>query len=939
MKNKTRNIFISIVITVLVVGSAPLRTTSAGPSAYTVPDLSPAWTTGIISDNVGPSGIVVADLNQDANVDIVTCSTGSAYVLNYVNDGTYNTTWYSENIQCRSITSGDRDANGSSELYIASDDGQVYLIDAVAYYFIGTFTLPDGMVADGIAVGDVDDDGDPEIVLACTGATLVFDAFSYNLEWQADGLGGEEVAIGNLDGDPVLEIVINSSPAHILNSKQKIQEWAYSGGFGIAMDTGDLDNDGLDEIAFIDDWDNAYVLEGDSQTFKWQRHDLLDLEAIDVADVNKDGFGEVVIGDGQWGNVSGYRGMNGDLLWAIPNPEHGVFGIGVGDSNNDSVDEIIWGAGLTSSGKDALFVGSWVTQTVDWGSDDLDGPLYIAAADVDLDGQNEFMMASYSTTSGYEGGTLRVYDGATHQIEWSTVVNDSYFNIYQMAVGQLDTDPALEIIIGGDNWYDTRLQSYDGINRSVEWTSPALGDYGGPPRAMALLDLDNDSIDEIVIGLSGQNVQVYHGASNIVQWDSGALDGYIQDLAVGDIDGDGIQDIGVLTSQSVYLFEAGTWTTKLHRLVTGGELVTIAEADLVSQGSLVLITTDDGTHHTIQAWSGPEFSVRWQRSLGEVYLKDLSSADLDLDGIRELILMGSEGIYGSAESILWIGSYTYPPFWEYKNKGAWGSINSVALSDLDSDGQLEFLFGSDSLIQIDEISMSTVDIYLAILPIVRKACLPIFSDDFSNPNSGWPNQDLSNVLFEYNNGEYRILVRPAWYAAGARPGLQASDYILSTDVRNQTGATGSYGLVFGLAQDWSTFYSLEVYPEGYYGIYRNTPGSVTPLSEGYSPYINQGTSTNNIKVERNGASINAYANDNLLASVSDSTYMGMRYFGLAVFTYDQPNADIRFDNFLVRPLICGSINSSLSIADGWLQSPNYNEFSLDLLEKYTNLKP
>jgi hypothetical protein len=158
-------------------------------------------------------------------------------------------------------------------------------------------------------------------------------------------------------------------------------------------------------------------------------------------------------------------------------------------------------------------------------------------------------------------------------------------------------------------------------------------------------------------------------------------------------------------------------------------------------------------------------------------------------------------------------------------------------------------------------------------------------------------------------------------------------------VRNQTGVTGSYGLVFGLAPDWSTFYSLEIYPDGNYGVYRNTPSYITPLSEGYSPYINQGTATNNIKVERNGASINAYANDKLLASVSDSTYIGMWYFGLAVFTYDQPNADIRFDNFLVRPLICGSINSSSRSADGWLHSPGFNEFSLDLLGKYTNLKP
>ena len=69
--------------------------------------------------------------------------------------------------------------------------------------------------------------------------------------------------------------------------------------------------------------------------------------------------------------------------------------------------------------KDALYVGSWINQAVDWGSDDLDGPLYVAANDIDLDGQGEFVLASRSTTSGYEGGTIRVYDGLTHQVDWS----------------------------------------------------------------------------------------------------------------------------------------------------------------------------------------------------------------------------------------------------------------------------------------------------------------------------------------------------------------------------------------------------------------------------------------------------------------------------------------------------------------------------------------
>ncbi len=909
MKTKIRAISI-IVIFVMLMASVPLQSpTAAQSSSFIVPRLTPAWTTGILSDWVGPNGIVVTDLNQDGKGDIATCSNGFAYVLNLETDGTYNTTWYSQDLQCASIAAGDRDGDDISELYIATEPGAVLLIDSLTYQDITSFGLPTGTEVRDIVVDDVDDDTGLEIVLATPGATFVYDATDFSLEWQANSFGGDQLAIGELDNDNVKEIVVNSLPGHVLNAASKTQEWAYSGGFGVSVGTGDVDADGRDEIGFVKDWGSAVVLEGESQLIKWQSPDLGDLEEIAVADVNSDGYAEVLVGNGQWGSITGYEGDDGAYLWSIPNPEHGVFGIGVGDANNDGTDEVVWGAGLSSSGKDALFVGSWVSQAVLWGTDDLDGPLYTAAGDIDLDGRGEFVLASFSSVSGYEGGTIRVYDGQTHMVEWSVDAAGSYFNIYQLAIGQLDQDPALEIIIGGDNWYDTRLQSYDGVSHSVEWTSPAIGS-GGAPRAMFLKDIDDDGIDEVILGLGGKNVQVYNGASNVIQWDSGVLDADIQDVAAGDVDADNIQEIVVLTRASVYIVTSGTWDQKLHRGVTGGELVAVTEGGSQAEAGLALVVSADGTHHILQGWGGAGFPVTWQRALGEVTPKELASADVDEDGIRELVLLGSIGLYETHQSLLWIGSPTYPSFWEFKINDEWGSLNSMALDDVDNDGQLEFLFGSSTLIQVDDISPISLDIHQNLLPMVQKPCPSIFFDDFAVPAYSWPNKDAGNVLYAYNNGEYQIFLRPTGAGAGARPGIQASDYYMSVDLRNQNGTMGSYGLVFGLAQDWSSFYTMEVYNDGWYGIYRYDPsGYYSILAQAYSEYVHQGSASNKIVVERNGSNIKAYANGNLLATVSDSFYTGPRYFGLIVWTYDQPNLDVRFDNYKVNPLICGGPSS------------------------------
>jgi uncharacterized repeat protein (TIGR01451 family) len=201
--------------------------------------------------------------------------------------------------------------------------------------------------------------------------------------------------------------------------------------------------------------------------------------------------------------------------------------------------------------------------------------------------------------------------------------------------------------------------------------------------------------------------------------------------------------------------------------------------------------------------------------------------------------------------------------------------------------------------------------YQVYAPITLKPC-PVFYDNFSNPASGWPVDDDGDNRYEYINGEYRILVRLEQWGAGASPGFQASDYSVSVDLRNQSGVDGSYGIAFGIAGDWSTFYTLEIYPDGWYGIYRYDPGNIVTLSEAFSSAVLQGTASNQIRVERNGSSINAYANNQLLASVTDGTYTGSRYVGLVVISYDQPNVDIRFDNFTVYPSSCAGTASALN---------------------------
>ena len=224
----------------------------------------------------------------------------------------------------------------------------------------------------------------------------------------------------------------------------------------------------------------------------------------------------------------------------------------------------------------------------------------------------------------------------------------------------------------------------------------------------------------------------------------------------------------------------------------------------------------------------------------------------------------------------------------------------------------------------------------AFMPIVlHNYCPALHIDDFSDPASGWPVGDDGNILREYLNGQYRVLVRNTYWWAGATSGTSFADFIVSVDVQNAWIRYGSFGLIFGLSADWSQFYTFEIEtePSGYYVIYKYSSGTWSVLAEGASSALYTRDALNHIAVERNGASIKAYANGSLIAAVTDDSYGGTRRIGLIVTSFNSPHLDIQFDNFRVYPAACDAGTLSMrgtpqekgagpESRDAWISDPS-----------------
>ena len=130
---------------------------------------------------------------------------------------------------------------------------------------------------------------------------------------------------------------------------------------------------------------------------------------------------------------------------------------------------------------------------------------------------------------------------------------------------------------------------------------------------------------------------------------------------------------------------------------------------------------------------------------------------------------------------------------------------------------------------------SSGDFEFVHLPLMfEELCLDNF-DNFSDPNSGWWVGDEPEVLAEYLNGEYRVLIRPAdtLYLFGS-PACASMNYTVEVDARWAGVPNAGYGLVFGILGDFDQFYLFQAYPDNYgYIIYRYDPSGWVPIYNTY----------------------------------------------------------------------------------------------------------
>ena len=138
------------------------------------------------------------------------------------------------------------------------------------------------------------------------------------------------------------------------------------------------------------------------------------------------------------------------------------------------------------------------------------------------------------------GGRVLIYDLASYQLEWENL-QLRYNRIDFMLPAQLDTDQQQEVVILADD----RLFIFDGYNRAVQWSSTVTM----PATFMAIGNVDDDPQLEIVLNTG----KIVDGRFYNLQFQTDKVFGERIDLL--DVTGDGYNDVvGEFTDRSIRVF-------------------------------------------------------------------------------------------------------------------------------------------------------------------------------------------------------------------------------------------------------------------------------------------------------------------------------------------------------------------------------------------------
>lgn len=661
---------------------------------------------------ISHAGLEVSDLDGNGTVEMLVASSHVLYELARSGTG-YAQRWaypYAapDGTAFTATVARDIDGDGKQEIFFASSRFVVKL-DGVDRREVARYETGAAYSCRDLEIADLSGDGDLELV--CMGSVdysssgqrvVVLDAASLGLEWESpSGTLGASLALGNVDADAAIEIVTASG--YVYDGATRANEWAYGPGFGSKVDTGDLDGNGVEEIVGMKEWDMVTGFSAVSKSPLWE-HTNFDNDALLVVDFEGDAKAELLIGDGQWGDVTAYRhdaGTNKLVeLFAIDSQEHGVTSLGVGDVDGDGAKEFVWGSGATSSGEDVFVIaGRSPTPAVEWTNtnpNQLDGPFvggYVAQVSST---SRQLLFGTASTNSGYDGSRLVSLDPESGALRVSSEIGSNWSGAFAFTVSDYDMDGHDEALVATSSLYDGYFTAWDFDRNSAEWTS-GTGVGGGV--AVVSGDVNADGFPDLVALTREGHVRIHDVKNQVLVWESTDLGNGV-DVQLADVDGDGVKEVIALADTALHVYA---------KAPSGPAAYLLRGTVSVSSGMDLLVADLDGDLsqelYVLQApWSQAATVRRFDGALATTasFAAPVDTSSLHAEALgsgRRNLLLGVGGSWSSSPATVTLRAVdpsSGAEVWRSPPLPGTVSKNSVSFTDLVGTALPEIVYATQS---------------------------------------------------------------------------------------------------------------------------------------------------------------------------------------------------------------------------------------------------
>lgn len=536
------------------------------PYSSNLINLDRIWQHSIWGANLGESGITAVDLDGDGSTELVLGTTLARnfgdnqnwhIVKHHADSGTYEIVhtsdddpdWTNNRVYINVVSV--YDGEFGKRVLIGYDDGTLAVFNGATRALVRNIDVSNSEIL-SVTQGDGDNDGLEEIIVATANNTYLYHPLTLAKESEIP-VGGRELSVGNVDDDPLLEMVFVEGPVVQYDGSTAIQQWDFSGfSPGKWLELGDLDGDGREELIVARSWYYIDILDAENRTPLRQITTSTNISQLKAVDVTGDNVAEILYGDQQHGEVHAIDGVSLEQLWELDNPTSGAPGIEVADIDDDGELEVIWGSGSNSTAPDFLAIHDIATLEREFINADEGGPFRgLALGDTDADGEDEIVLLGQTAEAWLSDATnyrdalpLNVFDSLTLSPEWTvndSPVSGSYYAYTDVAIANVDGVDANEIVAAHGYLSDLNIELVDGVARSVISSDRINTDTA---NSIALADFVGDERLEI-IAASGNQLHIIDSATMTPVWSSIVLAGVSSSnhIEAVDVYGDGLPDL------------------------------------------------------------------------------------------------------------------------------------------------------------------------------------------------------------------------------------------------------------------------------------------------------------------------------------------------------------------------------------------------------------